>query len=176
MCPAYTRKFNTNQSTWNGYGRFFLRSVKFLRGNCSITSEQFDFSYYNVNEAANTCYCTPVYNSVPVDTILNAQDYWGYYNGAYSNASKVPTIRVYADNAAVETYKLYQIPGYSNPNPEVSLTYQNTVNRNATTNASDGSLKRIAYPLGGITELEYEPNTFFDKDVNASCYRRRHTG
>ncbi len=166
--PIYTQKFRGSPNTWDGYGRYFLKGLKENIKNeiCSNIEPQFDFEYYDVNPTAGTCYCTPVipYGQTNIlDTLVNAQDYWGYYNGAISNTKLDPQIYVYPDNPNVELYKVYPIPGYTG----VTITSQ--MDRNVSTvHAKDGSLKKITYPSGGFTELEYENNQFFDNDVNGN--------
>ena len=168
----YTRKFLGQPTTWQGYGRYFLKGVKSYNSGalCNNVSSQFSFNYYGISEADNTCYCAPVppppTGGSQVDTIVNAQDYWGYYNGKYSNANLDPRIYVYPDNNTGETFKLYPIPNYSGQSGEIF----SSTDRNATTNAKDGSLKSIIYPNGAVTDLEYENNRFFDKDVNGEIW------
>ena len=161
----YTKKFLGATSTWNGYGRYYLKGVKTIGTSelCNNVNTQFDFTYYEVNEAVNTCYCTPVINNQTVDTIVNAQDYWGYYNGNFTNPDLNPQIYVYPDNLSVELFKVYQIPGNSN-----LVTLTETADRSVNPHAIDGSLKKITYPTGATTELLYENNQFFDYDVNGN--------
>ena len=163
----YTYKFRGSSSVWYAYGRYFLKGLKATTANelCNNVYTKFDFAYYDVDEAANTCYCTPVNPNNPsqtIDTIINAQDYWGYYNGNFLNPNLNPAIYVYPDNAAVELFKVYPNPNYT----AVILT--ETANRAVNPHAKDGSLKKITYPAGGFTELEYENNEFFDNDVNGN--------
>lgn len=163
----YTKKFLGSASTWNGYGRYYLKGVKAMgtSGLCNNVNTQFDFTYYEVNEAANTCYCTPVVNNQTIDTIVNAQDYWGYYNGNFTNPNLNPEIYVYPENNPhVELFKVYQIPGNSS-----LVTLTETTNRAVNTHAIDGSLKKITYPTAATTELQYENNQFFDYDVNGNA-------
>lgn len=168
----YTPKFYASPTTWNGFGRYFLKGLKATASNslCDNVNTQFDFTYYDVNQANNTCYCTPLVlgpsgSSYKLDTIINAQDYWGYYNGAVSNLNLNPKLHVYPDNPAVELYKIYQIPGYTGTDVFINFSADRTV---STTYAKSGSLKTITSPTGGITELEYENNEFFDYDANAN--------
>lgn len=163
----YTKKFLGSQSVWYGYGRYFLKGLRSYKPDnlCAGVTSQFDFSYYEVNEALNTCYCVPTVPGNPgatTDTIINAQDYWGYFNAAQGNTSLNPEIYVYPDNSSVELFKLYPIPGVTG----VTLTSPN--DRTVNIHARDGTLKRITYPNGAITELEYENNEFYDNDVNGN--------
>lgn len=69
-----------------------------------------------------------------------AQDHWGYYNGATTNASLVPDI----------TYAGEDLGGGANRSP--ALDY-----------ARIGMLKTITYPTRGTTTFSYEQNTWRDK-------------
>lgn len=166
----YTRKFLGQTTPWYQYGRYFLKGLKLTTtsGVCDNVYSQFDFSYYEVNEANNSCYCTPINpNSNPpvtVDTIINAQDYWGYYNGKFLNPNLNPQIYAYPDNPTVELFKVYNsISGIS------PVTLTETADRNVNPNVIHyGTLKKITYPTGATTELEYESNEFFDSDVNGN--------
>jgi len=164
----YTRKFLGQPTTWEGYGRYFLKGVKSSNSGalCDNVSSQYSFNYLGISEANNTCYCAPVPpgGGSQVDTILNAQDYWGYYNGAYTNASLDPSIYVYPDNNSGETFKIYPIPNYGGNWGQITSTSDRTVN----SHAKDGTILNITYPNGAVTEFEYENNQFFDKDVNGA--------
>ena len=156
----YTKKFIKSGSTyWNSFGRFFLKGVKRYGVGCEPA--EYKFTYYDVDEATNACYCTPTNSSgVVVDTIVNAQDYYGYYNGAVNNTSLNPTLYVYPSTVA-ETYKINTVSSLSG-----SLITISGADRSVNSSAVKGTLKRITYPNGGIAELEYENNDFYDKDVN----------
>jgi len=165
----YTIKFNAGSNTWDGYGRYFLKGLKAIHsgGTCDNVNTQFDFTYYEVNQANNTCYCAPVIpnsGGTKLDTLINAQDYWGYYNGVVGNADLAPQIYAYPDNTGVELFKVYEIPGYSGAKGTIPSSSDRTVNAHAI----DGSLKKITYPTGGDTELEYENNNFYDNDVSGN--------
>ena len=164
----YTKKFIGSQSVWYGYGRYFLKGLKTYKPNevCKSVNTQFDFTYYGVNEANDSCYCVPTLpNGQTTDTIINSQDYWGYFNGAQTNTDLKPKIYVYPDNPSVELFKLYPIPGYSGLQTILTST---SSDRTVNLRASDGSLKRITYPTGAVTELLYENNEFYDSDVNGN--------
>lgn len=161
----YTKKFLGSQSVWYGYGRYFLKALRSYKSDalCDGVKSQFDFSYYGVDEAADTCYCVPTLpNNQTTDTIINAQDYWGYFNGAHANTDLKPKIFVYPDNSSYELFKLYPIPGVT------GVTLTSSSDRSVNEYAIKGSIKRITYPNGAITELEYENNEFYDNDVNGN--------
>ncbi|MBK8786986.1 MAG: PKD domain-containing protein [Chitinophagaceae bacterium] len=167
----YTIKFTASPTTWNGFGRYFLKGLKATTSNnlCDNVHTQFDFTYYDVNQANNTCYCTPLVlgsTSIKLDTLINAQDYWGYYNGQVGNETLNPNLHVYPDNPNVELFKIYQIPSYSGAYVPISFLSNRTVSTNGHTQS--GSLKTITSPSGGITELVYENNEFFDYDLNSN--------
>jgi hypothetical protein len=151
----YTSRFNANNSE-SEWGRFFLNRLWKSSFGCG-TDWAYRFTYYDVDENANTCYSTTNAN------FNNAQDYWGYYNGAAQNADLVPPIWVYPDNPAVDKFKITPIPGYTG-----NVVLLPGVNRTPSASAIAGSLYRITYPQGAITQLEYENNDYFDKDVNGT--------
>jgi hypothetical protein len=139
-------------------GRYFLEDILVTAGHCSAITQKYKFTYYNVDLVNKTSYCTGV------DSITNAQDYWGCYNGALTNTNLVPSVWVYAYNSNVSKYKITPIPNYQG-NDQVLLT---GADRSVNANAEAGSLKRIIYPTGGVTEIEYDNNEYFDADVNGA--------
>lgn len=75
---------------------------------------------------------------------LDAQDYWGYYNGKTGNADLIPrqTISYVA-------------------NPTINIDIGGGVNRNVDTSyLREGVLKRITYPTGGFSEFDYEAHQY----------------
>lgn len=156
---SYTKKFiNTN---WWDFGWFYLKGVSFNKSDCENTASLYKFSYIGVDEATDYCYC------LVNDSIKYYKDYWGYYNANYNalpkRSSTKPQVWVYPNNANVETYKIVPIPGYSGTVVPIAGD-----DMNANSSAEAGTIKRITNPLGGVTEMEYENNEYFDKDVNAA--------
>ncbi|HWR33565.1 MAG TPA: PKD domain-containing protein [Chitinophagaceae bacterium] len=139
-------------------GRYFLDDIFVTAEHCSAITQKYRFTYYNVDLVNKTSYCTGV------DSITNAQDYWGCYNGAINNPDLIPPIWVYAYNSSVSKYKITPIPNYQG-NDQVYLSGSD---RSVNANAVAGSLKRIIYPNGGVTEIEYDNNEYFDADVNGA--------
>jgi len=86
------------------------------------------------------------YKGLP-DSNSNAQDLWGYYNGATTNK----TLYVY-----------YQ-----------GLGNYESADRYPTDKAKAGSLKEIIYPTGGKTHFEYENNTVYSPD-SISTIKKEH--
>ena len=77
------------------------------------------------------------FEELPGDYLTRCVDHWGYYNGkAYSNLD-------YATANTLESVR--------NPNFEYTTI---------------GVLKEIVYPTGGVTDFEYEPNTYGKKLSN----------
>lgn len=101
-----------------------------------------------VTEVGNDNTTNPPYSFTYVSGLPNrysdAQDFWGYYNGANSNTHMLP---------------------YEPELNSFSLSSSFTIpNANRKTNASAitaGTLKRIYYPTGGFTEFEMEANTYY---------------
>lgn len=73
----------------------------------------------------------------------NAQDFWGYYNGAHDNVSRIPFGTYYYAG----TNKYYYLGDSDRqPNP-VYMT--------------SGILTKIIYPTGGWNEFEFEPHDYY---------------
>lgn len=85
-----------------------------------------------------------------------AQDFWGYYNGANDNISRVPygTYYLYSDEVGNPRY---YYPGDSDRQP-------NAVYMTA------GILKKIIYPTGGSSEFEFEPHDYYNFGDDAFKY------
>lgn len=66
------------------------------------------------------------------DSVLNAFDYWGFFNGAGDNANPIPKINNVNNTGA------YRSPNF---------------------NATENSLSYVYYPQGGSTHYEYELNS-----------------
>jgi YD repeat-containing protein len=79
------------------------------------------------------------------------QDFWGYYNGATSNTSRIP--RGTYKNSANQI----EIVGTADRHPNAA--YMQT-----------GILKKITYPTGGTTEFIYEPHAYSIFGESAFAY------
>ena len=106
----------------NSTGRLTLEQVKQTSFDGSLSLGTTSFSY------------DP---TVLPELRSNAIDFWGYYNGATSNAHLVPN------------YEGCQGGEY----------YNGAATRSANSKSLAGSLKRITYPTGGYTEFTFEPHT-----------------
>ena len=152
-------------SSWSNWTWDFLKTLKTSRTYCESEQTRYDFSYYDVDFAANTCYCI----STASDSIRNGQDYWGYFNGNVTNPDLQPALWAYPDLLShVETYKINSIPSYSGTEVAITSASDRSVKTVSSSgnDPSSGTLKRITYPSGAATEFEYENNDYFDKDVN----------
>jgi len=101
--------------------RFFLDSLTEYGSNNVRKSGHF-FEYSRANEL-------PARYS-------NAQDHWGYFNGANTNTHLLPPI------------------------PELNNSLLNANREPDETFMQCGALKRIHYPTGGYTEFDYEANRY----------------
>ncbi|WP_214228823.1 hypothetical protein [Pedobacter sp. B4-66] len=101
--------------------RFFLDSLAEYGSN-SVRKSSHVFNYNRANEL-------PVRNS-------NAQDHWGYFNGANSNTHLLPAV------------------------PEINSPILNANREPEEFSMQCGVLKRIYYPTGGYTEFDYEANRY----------------
>ena len=78
---------------------------------------------------------------------LNAQDWWGYYNGK-SNSSLVPQV-------SIKTYS------YTTPNSTDTYFTYGYADRSMDASAMQAYLlKKVTYPTGGYTSFTYEPHRF----------------
>lgn len=115
--------FQLNQSHYPG-GKLRLDQLQQIAGGSSLAPHTFSYYEYQF---------MPAYGS-------NNQDYWGYFNGASTNTSRIPE---YRDD------DWWLLPG-------------RPVNRKPSLYAQAGSLKRWTYPTGGYTELEYELHDYYN--------------
>jgi YD repeat-containing protein len=81
-----------------------------------------------------------------------AQDFWGYYNGAYDNNSLVPS-----------AIRLGYRPRLSGKSP--TLPDNNNNNGARLPFARAGVLTRMTFPTGGSKQYEYELNTYASLDM-----------
>lgn len=99
-----------------------------LKSITPYTNSQFDKGY---NFIYNTPF--PSYKTYYArDSVLNAFDYWGFFNGAGYNLNPLPYI------ANVNNSGAWRFPSI---------------------NAKENSLEYVVYPTGGVTHYEYELNT-----------------
>ena len=92
------------------------------------------------------------------------QDFWGYYNhnGA---ASLIPRVYVYPDESNHNRYRNYPLgPGYTGPS-FVLPGADRSVNPST---IQAGVLRKIQLPTGGYRAYEYEPNSYYDPDADAT--------
>jgi len=106
-----------------------------------------EFGSTNANSLHhNFTYDTSVYPSCRNSA---AQDYWGYYNGANSNTSIIPSAYFNGTSILLPGANRYVNPNYS----------------------KFGILTRIDYPTGGYTTFEYENNQTKNRQLPA-IYRK----
>lgn len=135
--------------------RLRLDWAEFRGSNGTSSQGRFTFDYYGNG---------PVYGSSnPRLPRLNskAMDHWGYYNGALSNDGGNVI------NAPPDTFRSPRFPGirfkWPDTNPTSGLHIYQPGNRETDPTPDGvymraGSLRSIAYPSGGTTRFEYEPN------------------
>jgi YD repeat-containing protein len=101
------------------------------------------------------------YNSTPLPYKTScAVDHWGYYNGV-NNSTLIPNLtRVLSGLSA------------SAPFPDLLRdVYHISADRGADANFMKACvLEKIKYPTGGVTTLEYEPNTFTNYSIPPAGY------
>ncbi len=145
----YNKTNDVNQN-----GRYFLKSVYLNATNCSSLTEEWKFKYDDVDFSTGTTYLSGL------DSITNAQDYWGYFNNQTSNTSLDPAIWV-VPGEVNDKFKMHNMSGYSG-----SVYALSGANRTISSSAIKGSLTRIFYPNGGVTDIEYENNDYYDGTYN----------
>lgn len=111
---------------------FRNRRLKLL--SVAIEASSHDFKYY---EGDN-------YTNLPYKSSFS-QDYWGYYNGKYSNPSLIPDYDIYSQQLLL---------------PPLLSSWQGADRNPDDSYVRAGSLKRIVYPTGGFSEFFYEMNQF----------------
>jgi hypothetical protein len=126
---SYFKKLNN--ITLQDY-KLKLDSVQVLGSDASV-QERFSFQYQTTTFSGN------LNNSNDV----NAQDWWGFYNGKTGNTNLVPQQTI---NFLNGTTTQIQIGGADRSVDPVYMT--------------EGVLKRITYPTGGYTEFEFETHQF----------------
>jgi hypothetical protein len=98
-----------------------------------------------------------------------AQDHWGYYNGANSNTTLIPSYTNCQDVGSLPNCltcaDLKQTLTFTGANRETSGTY-----------AAVGMLERINYPTGGYTSFEWEPHDVPNTDLPTVTYRNVNIG
>jgi hypothetical protein len=96
---------------------------------------------------------------------IKGRDFWGYNNGK-QDTHLFPIIHVYPQLPTAERFRIYEILGYGGEHYVLNGA-DRTVNPEMITR---GSLNFIEYPWGGNTNIEYEPNKYYDATAGASYY------
>ncbi|SEL69263.1 YD repeat-containing protein [Chitinophaga rupis] len=114
-------------------GRYYLDSLK-TSGSTSSDPLKYGFTYINRTDLPPT---EPLKGASSLNSF--AQDHWGYYNAATSNANLLPPDASMPGSAA----------GTLSSDREPDTIAVQT-----------GTLSRITYPTGGYTEFKYEANRY----------------
>jgi YD repeat-containing protein len=152
--------------TWFQFGPQKLDNIEVLDDlNSLIKRIELDLGYFNQSSIGQDKYnyrrlklkgvrecsgsgCKPYYtlsydeNHTLPSKYSNSQDFWGYYNGAGGNISRIPFGTYYEQT----TNKLHYL-GDSDRQPNGLF-------------ATTGTLKKIVYPTGGSTEFEFESHDY----------------
>ncbi len=174
--------------TWAGS---ILNRVEFMESN-SLVSRKINFDYASVSNSVSQTsksflqrivlgagYCLPretyrfeysdvdylAVNNVPsyIDWKNNwQQDYFGYPNVTSSANKNLPKLYFYS---AANNENRLRVDG-------ITLGYQfiSGDDRSAFSATIFGALKKIVYPTGGVTEIGYEKNFYFDSSVNSELF------
>lgn len=142
-------------------GRFFLKEI-FEGSTLCERFPAYSFTYHDIIPASSS-YSSSSSTSITFDSPRLNQDYFGYFNN--KAVSKNPTIYFYNNKAGAERYRFYPISG---------LTATATINgADRTVNPNTvhyGSLSSITYPTGGVANIEYEPNSYYDATTSTTQY------
>jgi len=85
-----------------------------------------------------------------------AVDYWGYFNGEFTNTSNIPNILFMQVCTNQEYFD--------------KLDDNNNINTSSLEYAEAATIKKLVYPTGGFTFFEYELNTFKNQDIQPKGY------
>jgi RHS repeat-associated protein len=126
-----------NRDNNTNFPVLFLDKVKML-DNANVEIGQYQLNY-------NTAVPLPVVQS-------KALDYWGYYNGATTNTTRIPA----------QTIPIYQ-GGTSTP---TTINIGGANRQSDETNMKAWILNKITFPTGGYTVFDYEANQYLDGTVH----------
>ncbi|MEI9919853.1 MAG: hypothetical protein WDO14_13800 [Bacteroidota bacterium] len=114
---------------------------------------------------------------LPEGTSMQAQDFWGYFNGAIDNTehlsdgssrtTNVPSVYVYPRENAYERYRLYPIPAYTDTTYVLNGNADRVPNPNYITH---GTLLRLVYPTGGESDFTFESHRYWDSKAGRDQY------
>lgn len=95
------------------------------------------------------------YNSTPIPFLNSfAQDHWGYYNGANSNYTLLPTYPIRLTPATCYTTNPFCIC----PTPVLSNSFTGANRESSADYVKAGVLEKIEYPTGGNIQFNFETN------------------
>jgi hypothetical protein len=164
-----TDNMDTNSMvTWLGASdnKIFTHRLKLINLTESVANEKYSFNY-------NSTYNLP-------NKLSFSSDFWGYYNGQNNSDTFIPDPNKYIrgenifnvtsfnnDDNGYFYNASYAPQGFNGNNAGVTIYKNYSSNgkhylsdRRASLYSLAGMLTAITYPTGGITEFEYEPNTF----------------
>ncbi|MNK15620.1 hypothetical protein D3C87_337670 [compost metagenome] len=131
----YSYIAGSSTATYRSNKWMFLDSVSII-GSTGDFSQRYRFNYET--------------NAIPSSRISYAQDWWGYYNGATTNANLIgPSI--------------ITVPGQ-----DENLNIEGADRLINERYSQFGILKKVQYPNGGSSEYTYENNETFDMKVPSS--------
>ncbi|MGM9475208.1 PKD domain-containing protein [Pedobacter sp. GSP4] len=140
------------------YHRYFLKE---FRENSAESAMRYRFEYNGLSVGA----LQKVFTTLP-DSSSNQLDRWGYYNASPAN-SLLPEVLINPGTAGMERFRYEQVPSLA-----ANYPYSVSGNSRAVYPAAliTGSLSKVSLLDGGTTEIEYEPNTYFDPQAGADMY------
>ena len=104
-----------------------------------------------------------------------SRDVWGYYNVKDDIGSQtpytthlVPRLYVYPSESIENRVRLYPIPAGLYTGTEIIL--DGADRRPSEEGMKIGSMSKVTFPTGGILNLQFEANTYFDAKANMNQY------
>ncbi len=137
------------------FSHIYLRSM--TTGSELSEAGSYFFEYYGVDLENKSAYIT--------ERNPDLADPYGFYGGTFNSGQPV-RLFVYPDLPTEDRMRYYPIPGYTGDFFVLDGKYAKADMSLLTA----GSLKRITTPNGGIHDITYEPNSYYDQLAGMNVY------
>jgi hypothetical protein len=131
--------------------RPFLKSIRTVNDCAPFASYEFDYAQV----VPSVDIYVPAQVPVPWRS-KSGQDWFGYFNGQVGN-NNIPHAYLYANETDAKRLRVAPLTGNT---PTQTITGQDR--SVSATHNTFGALTRVTLPEGGSTNIEYEPNTYYD--------------
>ncbi len=132
--PEAVPTYGVTYSFLNDYAQGMNKRLKLVSVKDNLTNGTYHLDYYESSDDGKV---------LPVRT-SNDQDYWGVFNGA-GNGQKSTPFTKYTKNGVVRIFQ----SEHTGANKEPDINYGKL-----------GNLRKITYPTGGYTQIEYEADDY----------------